>query len=295
MRAVYAMRKILLFFFVAVLSLVQKQLVLAQSIWMDPREDRYIWLEILAPNYHGPDRFSFISSTTFLSVRYAVWHSPLKIRTVAELSFTHTEVKSAFFDFDPRTGKFVYASGTDNVFGNPYLGLEIGAPGKYDEKNAFVFGELGFRLPVAPDSQEYAKQFGTLSDIDRSEAFNDKVTTITGRFNYVDRAASGFGLRIRIGPSLFAAGNMDDELFLDQAMMLTFEKGFVWAGVAYTARTLLTGEWVPWSALTDNQIGFAVRLKMGKFQPGLHYRTPLDEDLVYKLQYVYGLNIGFEL
>ena len=289
------MRKSAPLFLVAVLIIAQKQLVLAQSIWMDPREDFYIWLEILAPNYHGRDRFSFISTTSFLSARYAVWHSSLKIRAVAELPFAHTEVKSAFYEFDPRTSKLIYASGTDNVFGNPYLGLEIGAPGNYDERDAFIFGEVGFRLPVVTDSQEYAKQFGTLCDNDRSEAFNDKVTAITGLFNYVDRAASGFGLRIRIGPTLFVSGDVEDELFLDQAMMVTFEKGPAWAGVAFTARTLLTGEWVPWSVLTEDQLGFSARLKIGRFQPGLHYRVPLDDDLGYNLETVYGLNIGFQL
>ncbi len=275
--------------------LALKQSTIAQSIWMEPREDRYIWLEILVPNYHEPDRFSFTSSTSFFSARYPIWSHSLKVRAVAELSFAHTEVKNAFFEFDPRSGGITYASGVDNVFGNPYLGLEIGAPGNYDERDAIIFGELGFRVPVVTDSQEYAKQFGSHNDNDRSEAFNDKVTCITGRFNYVDRAASGFGLRIRVGPTLFMSGGADDDLYLDQAMMITFEKGVAWAGVAFTARTLLTGEWIPWSTLTEDQLGFSVRLKVGRFQPGLHYRVPLDEDLAHNLETVYGLSIGFQL
>ncbi len=224
------MRKIAPFFLGTLLIIAQNPLALAQSIWMNPRADRYIQIEILTPNYNGKDRFSFISSTSFLSARYALWHRSLKIRAAFELPFGHTGIEKPFFEYDPRDNKLIYASGTDNIFGNPYLGLEIGTPGNYNDKDGIAFGELGFRLPVIANSHAYVKRFATLSDIDRSEAFNDSVTTITGRFNYVDRAASGFGLRIRIGPTLFISSGADDDLYLDQAMMVTFEKSIVWAG-----------------------------------------------------------------
>lgn len=207
----------------------------------------------------------------------------------------HSEVKNAFLEFDPRNGNFVFASGTDNAFGNPYLGIEVGSPGNYAEKNALWFVELGIRLPLVADSQEYAKQIGTFCDLDRTEAFNDSVTTITGRFNYVDRATSGFGLRIRLGPTLFMSNDSEDDLYLDQAIMITLEKNIVQAGVAFTARTLLTGPWFTWSSLTEDQLGFTTRLTLGKLQPGLHFRVPLDDDLTRNLQYIYGFNMGFQL
>ncbi|MDZ7344111.1 MAG: hypothetical protein ONA90_06315, partial [candidate division KSB1 bacterium] len=157
----------------------------AQSIWLDRSSNKMLALEILKPNFKGEDKSSFTTSALFLSYR-----TPLSqnVRFVGELPFAHGDFGTANF--------FFLRIEPGSTVGNPYLGVEMQSAGSP------LFVEIGVRVPVASENEIQAVTTGLTADFDRLEAFLTNTVPITAMLNYRPKAASGFTMRLRGGPSL---------------------------------------------------------------------------------------------
>ncbi len=275
---------------IVIVSLVHPVHLSAQSIWVDRGTEKTLSLEILKPNWGG-DKDSASDWAFFLS-----HYSLGKVSSVAELPFAISD-----------EGK---------VLGNPYLGFEI-----HKEESPF-FTELGVRLPLITlmssvegiDTQAMvdAQEVGTLTDVDRLEAFGD-VLSITGGANYRQTHPSGYFIWWRGGPSLiiettnFSLDDFGDrtDLLLHYSVQIGYEtKGIRLKGyeikrmnfkAGLTGAMIVTEGDMNFGERTFHQIGFAASIDSGNMRPGFYVRLPLDDDLKEDIDFVFGFHLSVQL
>jgi hypothetical protein len=250
----------------------------AQSIWLDRRHDQTVGLEVLIPDFKTEDGGGVSGWALFLSLR-----APLsdQLRFAGELPFVHANLES---------GSFFFRSGSQNSFGNPYLGLEIGRQGSP------VFGEIGVRAPLASEDNFGAALVGVITDFDRLEAFLPNVVSISGMLNFHQIGETGFALRLRGGPSLdINTEGEDTELLIGYSAQAGYETEAVSILGGVTGRVNMTEENADFGERSVHQIGFNASLGLGKARPGVHFRLPLDDDLKNSLDFVFGFNLGVQL
>jgi hypothetical protein len=250
----------------------------AQSIWLDRRHDKTVGLEVLIPDFKTEDGGGVSGWALFIALR-----APLsdQLRFAGELPFVHANLES---------GSFFFRSGSQNSFGNPYLGLEIGRQG------SLVFGEIGVRVPLASEDNFGAALVGVITDFDRIEAFLPNVVSIAGMLNVHQVGQTGFALRLRGGPALAISteGN-DTELLIGYSAQAGYETEAVSILGGVTGRANMTEENADFGERSVHQIGFNASLGLGKVRPGVHFRLPLDDDLKESLDFVFGLHLGVQL
>ena len=284
---------LLLLLFSVISSLTE--IASAQSIWIDRRADRAIWLEVQKPNFSEafltnfgfftpPVKSTFATSAVFLSTRWRV-SGPLLLR--AEIPFVNVGFKD----------QTVYVFGTpqpfdgtsENQFGNPFVGIELGRPG------ASSFGEIGIRFPVVDDEHLFSSEIGGYMDFDRFESFLPNVWTFTAMANVQLKGTTGLLLRLRAGPTFFlpTESGPDPELFGDYSIQ---------AGYQFNRVSLLGGltgrGWFTETGLANrfiDQFGFAASYAAGDFIPGVHFRVPLDDNLSNYVDFIFGINVGYRL
>jgi hypothetical protein len=251
----------------------------AQSIWLDRTHDKTISLEILKPDFAWDANTTFATSALFFSGRFPATHT---ISVVGEIPFSHFGRES---DFD--------SDETDNAIGNPYLGIETHAEGSP------VFGEFGFRFPLAPeDDGEDAAFAGLLTEfVDRAEAFVIDAFPISGALNYKSKKPTGFVVRFRGGGTVWIApGDRDEsELFLLYSAQAGYESPEVNFLAGFSGRCLLSEEDIDIAERTFHHLGLAINLTFGSLRPGISLRIPIDEDMTDILDSVFGLSLLINL
>lgn len=273
------------------------KLASAQSIWIDRSADRAIWLEIQKPDftdeYLGGGFFSeplqttFTTAALFLSARWRV-SGPLVLR--AELPFINVGIKDQYY-IDPLGDTIQVEGGSENQFGNPFIGLEVGAPGSP------LTGEFGVRFPIVDDQHLFSSGFGVFGDYDRFEAFFPDIMTFTAIANYQYRGPTGLLLRLRSGPAFMVVteGGGDPELFADYSAQAGYQGSRVTVLAGLTGRALVTESDLSFGERTIHQLGLSASYATGRFIPGILFRVPMDDDLSEILDFVFGINVGYRL
>ncbi len=257
-------------------STLQPTSLSAQSFWLEPLDDRALYLEALKPSFEDRD-LTFASSAWYLSARWAVNEN---VRLVGELPFAH----AAFKDFDD-TG--------ENAIGNPYAGVEFGGA------NTQSFGEFGVRLPLASEDN-LATETGAFTDfVDRFEAFLPDILSLVLAGNYRYTSPGGFALRARLAPVLWLdTGDTladDTELWVLYSALAWYEGDIIGAGGGLSGRFLATEGDLDFGERTFHQLGLFANLTLGRWMPGLQLRFPLDDDLREIIDTVLSLSLGFKL
>jgi hypothetical protein len=188
---------LLLFFFICI-AFVENQSVSAQPLWLERSHDKTIDLEILKPDFEGENNTTFATTSWFLTGRIPV---SAHISIIGEIPFS-------YYKTDSEHGE----NQGENAFGNPYLGIE------FSGDNSPVFGEIGLRLPLAPEEDASSALIsGMITEfVDRAEAFATDILPIYAVFNYMKVEQNGFMFRFRGGPvAWIATGDRNDtEWFL---------------------------------------------------------------------------------
>lgn len=281
----------------AALLFVLPELTTAQSLWLDPGADRAIFLEIQKPNFTDeflgggfitePMKTTFATASFFLSGRFRLGGL---LTLKAELPFVNSGLKDyTFIDFFGDTIR--YDSYSENQFGNPKLGVEIGAPGSRFSTDFAV------RFPIVDDEHLLASEFGLLTDYDRFEAFLPDIMTFTAGANYRFTGPTGLLIHLRGGPAFMVVteGGGDAELFGDYGAQAGFQAGRVTLLGGFTGRALITEGDLSFSERTIHQLGLTGSYAFGNFIPGLLFRVPMDDDLGDILDFVFGINVGYRL
>jgi hypothetical protein len=268
-----------------------------QSPWLDQTADRAIWLEIQKPNFTDeylaggflapPLKTTFATATIFLSGRFRLGGL---LTLKAELPFTNAGLKDyTFIDF---FGDTVVVDGySENQFGNPQIGVEIGAPG-----SRFA-ADFAVRFPIVDDEHLLASEFALFTDYDRFEAFFPDIMTFTAGANYRYAGPTGLVINLRAGPAFMVVteGGGDAELFGDYGAQAGFQGGRVTLLGGFTGRAIITEGDLSFSERTIQQLGLSGSYSFGNFLPGLLFRVPMDDDLGDILDFVFGINVGYRL
>lgn len=248
---------------------------IAQSLWTDQRADKSLTLELLKPDFDGPDNTTFATSVAVMSLRLTV--GP-RVHFVGEVPFAH---------FGADVG---FGGQSENGLGNPYLGLEVRS------SDSRVFGEFGLRLPIAPRNE--ATFVGFLTELDRWEGFLRDRLPVSAVFNYRYRAPAGFVTRLRLGPSVWIdAGDDADEseLLVVYSGQAGYEGRTVSLLAGLSGRMIVTESDINVGERTLHQLGLALTLGGGRVRPGAQLRIPLDQDLTDVLDAVFGLSLTVTL
>ncbi len=242
----------------------------AQSIWLEPHEDRAIQLEILKPQLDRVD-LTFPSAAYFVSLRLATAGA---ITLVAELPVAYAE-EETFGE-------------SDATVGSPYIGAEF-------ELSDASFAELGVRIPITDAGP--AATVGAVSDfVDRFEAFLDDVVSIHAGFNYRKTYDSGLSLRLRGAPVLdIPTADGDTELFVLYSAQVWYKVDRTSLGGGVSGRILTTEGEFDLGERTLHQLALAGSVELGRYRPGVQVRIPLDEDLRDILDLVVSFSLAFQL
>ncbi len=266
-------------------ALIFPVLLVGQPIWLNQSHQKAVALEILKPDFANINN-TFLTSVLFLSMR-----APCKGQAsfVAELPFSHlgVEYRSILINGSVRE--------TENAFGNPYVGVEIGG------ENSSVFGEIGLRLPLAPEGNDAADVASIVESVERLEAFYSDILPISGMLNYRYESPSHFFAHVRGGPSFWIVTARDDpevsaddaELFALYHARLGYESRAFGASVGVSGRLLTTSD-RDFDTRSLHQIGFTASAGLGEARLGLQGKLPLDEDVKNIYDFVIGLSLTWQ-
>lgn len=244
----------------------------------------YLAVEVLKPRYDFENQPTLLTSAVFVSVRL-----PLddRIGFKAELPFAHANLNTA-------------GARTQNTLGNPYLGLEIG---NQSEGNRRIWGEVGVRLPLAPDDDDHhgaAATIGFQSDmVKRVEAFTTELLPITGILHYRYRYPSGLDLQLQAGGSYLHAmpesiDGQESGWFLLYAAELAYELKRFTLGAEFAGRKWLTAD--DGQRPHIFQLSALVETRVGRLVPGLNFSVPISNELLQdRLDFVLGLSLKYSL
>jgi hypothetical protein len=251
----------------------------AQSNWLSADGNPPVSLEILKPDLYYEEA-TFLSTVWFLSGR----------AKVSDNASVLVELPVVFFKEEMIIGDVGYSK-SETLIGNPYVGLRLDFPDKR------LYGQIGGRVPVAPEDKPYAAVYGLRTDFDRAGAFVDDLLVIGGRVGGKAYDRSGSEVNLFAGPTLWIPvgdAKGDTEVLLDYGVQYWMESEVARVGAG------ITGRWITeddgnLAERTIHQFGFAANFGSGSFRPGFHVRVPLDNDLGYwpfGVRYVYGITLS---
>lgn len=259
----------------------------AQSVWYGREKANSIALEINKPftpeinaGRHVIPGLSPGSGSIFLSGRYSLKKNK-NITFVADIPVSHGYL-------DDSTN----LNGSEWAFGNPYIGAE------FDVARTPVYFQLGLRLPFAPYDQGLAEFAGTVSDLNRSEAFLAHIFPIYGAVNYetvsdnkiLFKAGAGINLwfnndslRVQSDPSVRFSYNLQTG-YIDKNLNVILSA----VGNKYLSSN---------TRVTDKpnaiQYGLSVVVPYKKIRPALSFRFPGNNTTDPVFNFVIGLNFGY--
>jgi hypothetical protein len=242
----------------------------AQEMWLGPRDGASIAVEAMQVNFtwsgmvnlgSGGVKQDFGSTALFLTGRAPVWSGTALVM----------ELPVSYGSFTADNGLGYRETISDFGIGNPYVGVEGG------QRGSPVFGELGVRLPVMSERKVASALVGLFSDLDRMDAFLPDIVTVSAFMNVRAGGNAGFRFRLRAGPMAWFATKSfvleHPELYGAYAVQAGYAFRLVEVFGGVTGRAILT-ESVE-NRFTDQAV-LAVHLNLGRVEPGLSLRVPLD-------------------
>ena len=242
----------------------------AQEMWLGPRDGPSIAVEAMQVNFtwsgmldlgQGGVQQDFGSTALFFTGRFPVWSGTALVM----------ELPVSYGSFTADNGFGNRESISDFAIGNPYVGLEGGRHG------SSVFGELGVRLPVMSERKVASALVGLFSDLDRMDAFSPDIVTVSAFMNVRAGGDAGFRFRLRAGPMAWFASKSwvldHPELYGAYAVQAGYAFRLVEVFGGITGRAILS-ESV--DHRFSDQAVLAAHLNLGRVEPGLSLRLPLD-------------------
>ena len=265
--------------------------LLGQGEWSGVRTRWTIDVETLRPTLRRdavrrPQ--GIVSGVVFVTARRALGSSA---SVVVDLPIAH----GSFGPSGSAVAGVPAASGSS--FGSPYLGLEIGRPGRG------AFSEIGFRPPLiaAPRSanDSAALAVGRFADLERADAFTPGLGAISALFGYGWSGAHGLRVQVRGGPvgQFLTAGTRAAPmaLWLAYAAEAGYGIGDLDLTAGLAGRAMMTPLVAGASGATGHQAVAGFHLRVGRFHPGATLRVPIGGALSRSVGAVFGLDLGVPL
>lgn len=242
----------------------------AQNVWIEqPERETEIGLDFRIPSFDGFN----VEGITFSNYFYANIVLGRKTTLQVDLPVSH----------------FSNGGGESNFgVGNPYIGIQFGAP------NASTKFDLGVRLPLQSEF-ELAHTTGFITENYTFGAFIPDATTLVSNIHYRYNKNDGFGLRVGGGPELVAVKDGGAELVLKSYAQLLYNINNTRFGGGFSGRWIATAEGADFSDVSNFNLGFFGSRDLGPVSSGVYVEVPLSDNISSSVNYIIGLNLSFEL
>jgi hypothetical protein len=250
-----------------------------------------VGIEVLKPHFAASDFYSygFLNGATFLTASVPLGGN---LRLAADVPIVHLDIT-----FDRNYGWYAPPDADGSIsrtqLGNPYIGLELESGG------TGMSVAFGVRLPLARRTDDwFGGHSGRQIDPDRSEAFGAGQLSVLIMAYAVHEIAEGLGLSFHAGPTssmrLGGRGYEDESLLIMRyGARVFYRAGPTEIGVDGTGRVGF------WAFEPVNVLGLGVQLDLGRVQPGVHFRVPIDLEDFYGyghgVDYVVGVNVAVRI
>lgn len=250
--------------------------VVAQNYWMQDDRGSNIKLEIFKPVFDDLEGLTFLTS---------VWSFSGYIEVTDRLS-VRLELPVSMADGENRDG--------ETLVGNPYLGIERKCENA-DGSSCWIY-RFGGRIPIAPDDKRLSASIGVASLYNRLEGFYTDMAALAGGIGYKHTYSSGTRIGINVGlVNLIMTDDDDPELFFDYNAEWWQPAGKFNVAAGISGRMILTEDNIDFGRRTEHQLGLAANVDLGKFRPGAHVRVPMEEWLTNIVDFIYGVNVAYEI
>ncbi len=241
-----------------------------QSVWVDHDNERAVFLEILKPDckhFDNPKLDHMVASLT------QYWAAEEDISFVIELPVSRIHARYRWL-YSNMPGYSV----EEFTLGNIYIGIRNGG------RHTISTFTLGLRWPLSKDEAELAREMGLDADRDRYGAFTHKLMTIST--NYFIRGELGDSTYMRFGLGASLSRAIDSR---GGAAYIDFNYNLLFWLKLFSIRlgTGLAG------TTTAFQFGITGNGRIGRFEPGINFRLPLDRDFRERISYIFGFSLGF--
>ena len=267
--------------------LISNASLIAQSIWTTGTRDNSMSFEYDRPSFKS-SAFNFSGAAYLLSGDFSIGENT---SLVLQLPFASGSMPSQTYTYPGFS--FSEPGISQNGVGNPYIGIEKKI--KYSES----FFEIGFRPPVASESNSFALAVGTFGDLDQMEAFGPDYLFLQAIGNYKKTFESGFTIRGRIGPDVWirtkssAGGNS-----VDVVLAYSLQPGYIGESfeilAGYSGRMNATVDVQNFSDRFLEQVGLSAAAHVAGFSPGVEFRLPVDKNLRQLIDYTYGFFLAVD-
>lgn len=248
--------------------------VMGQTGWLNPISGNGISFEAHKASFSHIENLSFLTSNLFLEGKFKLSD---EASFVVEIAYSHLDTK---YDFE-----------AENLFGNPYLGIEFA-----DKLEGSIFN-IGIRPPIASDSKYNASFIGAFTTVHRAEAFIPDVLTLyaSGGQRYISQ--HNVTTKYLIGPTLFipTEEGIDPELQIDYQTEWWIKSEQFNFGVGLSGRFWISEPLLTFGERMTNQLGLIGNIAFNQSQIGLHLRIPIDEDWRQIVSIVYGIHYSTNL
>jgi len=254
----------------------------AQNYWMYPGGEKSISFEVFKPKFAVGEGYTLLNSVWFLSGHF---QTSDRISIMVDLPIVQMDVDSDIHPSDE----------DQTLIGNPYLGLVQSIP-LADSSQLWLVG-IGARIPLASDEKWPAVSMGWVTMYNRFEAFVPDLASVNLRLGYLQMLESGLKYTINVDGALMipTKDGDDTELFIDYNASILLPVDKVSLSCGFAGRMFATADDGDFSEITAHQLGFAGTYDFGTLKPGFNFRLPLDDNLTYVIDYVYGLSLTYNV
>jgi hypothetical protein len=201
----------------------------------------------------------FVSSNNYIGRN--IW-------ITAEIPYANSKIE--YYNFFSGT----YTEYSYKEFGNPYIGIRV-----WDRAKRF-YNDVGIRYPFSDYSDR--GYIGGLSNVEKSEAFQDDYITLEWIFNYLPRLNHNLYPRIYLGPLIYLPKShrydRTTEVFINYGFDIYIDHDYLGICFGLSGVNYATGE-VSDTDNNETQLGFGPNFRVKKANFGLRLNTPLGADL----------------
>jgi hypothetical protein len=278
-------RRVMLFWLVAIVSLAGS--AAAQDYWMYPGQTNSLSLQVFKSDF--AERLWWEDEGVDYGLLTSCWVMSARVRAADNVRvFVSLPLSNVVWELDDESGGLT-------LIGNPYFGLEIGA--EDPEKVARPVGRIGIRPPVASDEKGAASFLAEQTLFNSFEGYFPKIWTLQLGMgtDLVSHGGITGSINVDVATMIPSEGDADSEIFGNYNLALMYGSDGFTGGFGLAGRIWMTEGDMDFGERTTHQLGFTGGYRIGSFQPGAHFRVPLDEDLRDYVDFIYGVSLTFNM
>ncbi len=262
----------------------------AQTAWTDRASKPGLGLEVYKIAVNQSEFFSSMTSVTFLSGRFRLFEA---VDFVAEIPIAYSGYTGSWRrspDFIRDSIYWWESAEMDMIVGNIYVGADL------ESSDGGVTFDIGFRLPIAPNSSPNTSIIGTAASIDRWGVFIPETWTLSTALGQRKVMSSGFAYQWR-GDLLMQKSKGDGaspEFYFLYGGRIGYQNSFFSMLVGLLGLYGNISGDGDFGRMTMHSLEGILSVSVGHFRPGFRVLWPLDQDQTAIYDRLYGLTLAYD-